>query len=95
MIITPFQSIKTEAIATERSIKSLLGLLSQEGEVEPSPKRLRFLTNVSELSVQPFLHLRRDHMKGILHPLPKTKRPLPTTQQPSPSQLMKAAPLDP
>jgi hypothetical protein len=76
MIITLFQGIQTEAIATERSMKSLMGLFGQKGKVEPPPKRLRFLPNVSEFSVQPFPYLWRDHMKGILSPLPQTKRSL-------------------
>jgi hypothetical protein len=74
MIISLFQSIKTETIAAERSIKSFLGLLSQEGKVEPPSKRLRFLSNVSEFSVQPFPDFWSDHMKDILFPLPQPKR---------------------
>jgi hypothetical protein len=76
MIITLFQSIKTQAIATERSIKSLLGLLGQKRKVESPPKCLRFLPNISEFSIQPLLYLWRDHMKGVLSALPQTKRSL-------------------
>jgi hypothetical protein len=70
MIIPLLQGIKAEAIAAERPIKSLLGLLGQKGKVKLPAKRLGFLSNVSEFFVQPLLHLRRNHMKDILLPSP-------------------------
>jgi hypothetical protein len=95
MIITLFQGIEPKTVATKRSMKSLLGLLGQKRKVESPPKRLRFLSNVSEFSVQPFPYLWRNHMKGIRSPLPQTKGSLLTPQQPLLSQLMKTAPPDP
>ena len=57
-------------------MKSLLRPLGQKGKVKLPTKQIRLLSNVSELLIEPLPNLRARHMKGILPPLPQTKRPI-------------------
>jgi hypothetical protein len=76
MVIAILQGISPEAIAAKGTIKSLLGLLGQEGEIELPPKGLCFLLDVVKLLVEPLPHFFGDHMKRIPHSSPKGKGPL-------------------